>query len=289
MSGRIRTIKPELLEDAVTAGLSETAFRLFVGMILLADDYGVLRAEPAYLAGQIFWKVPPSKPIDEAFGELSAKLVQVYDAGGQRYAFIAKWEKHQKVSHRGKRRLPEPPDILVKSPGESPEILRPDLRPGISDQRPGSGSREDARTPEDANPEWGIESERASGVQPISPPRTDLGGLESEAYAEGLALATGAPCAAPRGATNAQALRDALRVHGPKDADAEARRVWLRDAARDYAKARKGGQLSPRWFVEWLDSGKPAARASPRILQQSAGGPESESFWEKRMREQSNG
>lgn len=109
----------------------------------------------------------------------------------------------------------------------------------------------------------------ASGVMPIAveapapPRRTDLGGLEPEAYAEGLALATGGSCAAPRGAGNVQALRDALRVHGPEGADAEARRVWLRDAARDYAVARKGGQLSPRWFVEWLDSGRPAQRAPP--------------------------
>ena len=44
MSGRIRTIKPELLDDAVTAGLSDMAFRLFVSSIVLADDYGRLRA-----------------------------------------------------------------------------------------------------------------------------------------------------------------------------------------------------------------------------------------------------
>jgi len=79
MSGRIRSIKPEILEDAVTAGLSETAFRLFIGTIALADDYGVFRAEAGYLAGQVFWKVPPSRPVDEAVAELGAKLVQLYE------------------------------------------------------------------------------------------------------------------------------------------------------------------------------------------------------------------
>lgn len=55
MAGRIRTLKPEMLEDAIIAELSDTAFRLFVGMILLADDAGRLRADSRYLAGQIFW------------------------------------------------------------------------------------------------------------------------------------------------------------------------------------------------------------------------------------------
>ena len=40
MSGRIRTIKPELLEDAITAGLSDSAFRVFVGMILFVLFWG---------------------------------------------------------------------------------------------------------------------------------------------------------------------------------------------------------------------------------------------------------
>lgn len=42
---RIRTLKPEILEDARTAGLSDAAFRLFVAMIVLADDHGNLRAD----------------------------------------------------------------------------------------------------------------------------------------------------------------------------------------------------------------------------------------------------
>jgi len=40
VAGRIRCIKPELLEDERTAGLSHEAFRLFIGLILLSDDEG---------------------------------------------------------------------------------------------------------------------------------------------------------------------------------------------------------------------------------------------------------
>lgn len=142
MSGRIRTIKPELLEDAVSAGLSDTAFRLFIAAILLADDYGCFRAETNFVSGQVYWKVSPSTPLEFAMGEL-AKVVDFYEVNGQRYGHIRNWDKHQKVSHRGKRRVPapsevvgDPPESLVKPSGGSPEILRPDLRSPISDHRP---------------------------------------------------------------------------------------------------------------------------------------------------------
>ena len=70
MSGRIRTIKPELLEDAVTARLSSVAFRTFIALIVLADDYGNFRAEPRFLEGHIFWSTTPERPLEEVLLEL---------------------------------------------------------------------------------------------------------------------------------------------------------------------------------------------------------------------------
>lgn len=133
MSGRIRSIKPELIEDAVTAGLTDVAFRLFIGCILLADDYGNLRFEAAWLKGQVYWArdVDP-KAFADALEELGEKLVDAYVVKGQRYAAIRNWAKHQKVSHPGKPRVPGPP----RPSGESPETLRPDLRSPISDPDP---------------------------------------------------------------------------------------------------------------------------------------------------------
>jgi hypothetical protein len=156
MSGRIRSIKPELLDDAVTAGLSDMAFRVFIATIVLADDYGRLRAEPGWLMGQIFWaRTVHVDAFLEAMKELGP-LVRFYVVNGQRYAEIRNWSKHQKVSHPGKPRVP-PPEILAKpsgephendtapassrqrvettdppkSSGESPETLVPDLRSPI--------------------------------------------------------------------------------------------------------------------------------------------------------------
>jgi hypothetical protein len=135
MSGRIRSIKPELLEDAVTAGLSDMAFRLFIGCILLADDYGNLRFEPAWLRGQVYWsRDVDSEQFSSAVEELSV-VVTPYEVKGQRYGAIKNWAKHQKVSHPGKPRVPGLAEALPRVSGGSRETLLPDLRSPISDHR----------------------------------------------------------------------------------------------------------------------------------------------------------
>lgn len=129
MSGRIRTIKPELLEDAVTAGISHAAFRLYVGSILIADDYGNLRADPRKLRGDVFWahddvttefvesllvelwragREDKSSAESLKFGR--SGLLYLYTARGQRYGHIRNWEKHQKVERPGKPRCTPPDD-----------------------------------------------------------------------------------------------------------------------------------------------------------------------------------
>ncbi len=143
MSGRIRTIKPELLEDAVTAGLSDSAFRVFIGMILLADDYGNVRAEPKYLEGQIYWSAIPETSVRLSRDSLET-LITIYTVRGQTYAHINGWSKHQRVQHPGKPRVPgiedrddgDIPESLVRVSGEPHESLAPDLRPPTSDHDP---------------------------------------------------------------------------------------------------------------------------------------------------------
>lgn len=151
MSGRIRTIKPELLEDERVAKLTHAAFRLFIGLILVADDYGNFRANPDQLRGAIFWGRAPDDPkaneaggIDALLAEVSRPepdgapgLVTLYEAKSQRYGHLEGWAKHQRVHHPGLPRVPGPKDgkivDVVADSGESPEpsgesreSLRPD-------------------------------------------------------------------------------------------------------------------------------------------------------------------
>jgi len=125
---RIRTIKPELLEDERVAALSSHAFRLFIGCILLADDYGNLRAAPGRLAGQVFWRLLERQsvavadvegalaelvtegPKDPKTGQPKPGLLVLYEVRGQIYAHIAGWEKHQRVDRPGAEHAPPPSD-----------------------------------------------------------------------------------------------------------------------------------------------------------------------------------
>ena len=109
--GRIRTIKPELLEDSKTASLSHEAWRLFVSCLLLADDHGNLRAAPRMLEGLVFHSRESREGVATLLRELrDGGLVVLYSSRGQEYASIGGWAKHQKVDHPGKPRVPGPYD-----------------------------------------------------------------------------------------------------------------------------------------------------------------------------------
>lgn len=156
---RIRTLKPEWLEDEKLAAASDAARVLSAGLILMADDYGRARASLATIAATV-WRYQLERDGGQhapevlrrasgAFQECVAMgFVVLYEVNGQSYYAIRNWEHHQKVSHRGKPLVPPPPekeiacDIanngepladLQTSSGESPESLRPDPD---HDQRP---------------------------------------------------------------------------------------------------------------------------------------------------------
>ncbi len=136
MSGRIRSVKPEWLEDERLAFSSPNARVLSIGLLLLADDYGNGRANPAWLRGQVF---PGHELVDDTRAALSEleklRFVLLYESDGQSYFAIRNWDKHQKVDKPGKPRVPSPPTEpqpktartqRKKSrevPGDSPETL----------------------------------------------------------------------------------------------------------------------------------------------------------------------
>lgn len=158
MSGRIRTFKPELLEDEKTAGLTDAEFRLFAAIVLLSDDHGNTRANPKWLTSQVWWRRRPSGDPSKAFVTLTQiGLVTPYEANGQHYVHVTNWDKHQRIDKPSKPRVPgpiEPKDIptlsndssrdtretLATLPLDSVETPAKDSREGppISDQGHGS-------------------------------------------------------------------------------------------------------------------------------------------------------
>lgn len=108
---RIRTIKPEIIEDEKVGVLSDTAFRLFTSMITLADDHGNVRADVRWLTAQIWWAHKPPPNVLRALIELtSATLIDAYGVRGGTYAHLRGWGKHQRIDNAGKGRVPAPND-----------------------------------------------------------------------------------------------------------------------------------------------------------------------------------
>lgn len=148
---RIRTLKPEILEDERTASLSDAAFRLFIAMIVMADDYGNLRASESWLLGQVWWSCGNPPRIAEILRELRRSgLIGLHGLRGQAYASISGWARHQRITNAGKPRVPRPFDdgVVVISddctetaenpPRDSANLGKtpPDLRSPITDQDP---------------------------------------------------------------------------------------------------------------------------------------------------------
>jgi hypothetical protein len=154
VSGRIRSVKPEILEDEKTAGLDDHTWRLFVSLFCLADDYGNLRGSADWLHGQVFWTTPETiEKTRDSLATLSRlSLVTPYAASGQAYLAITNWARHQRVDKPGKPRVPGPKDPgsvgqnedsrespePVATPQESPTLAcAPARRPDPDhDQRP---------------------------------------------------------------------------------------------------------------------------------------------------------
>lgn len=115
MSGkRIRTIKPEWLEDESLATCSDTARMVSVALIVLADDYGNGRAHHLYLTSRI-WPYTSCDPreslasISRALHELVAiGFVRLYEAKGQTYYNLTNWKRHQRIDRPSQPLVPAP-------------------------------------------------------------------------------------------------------------------------------------------------------------------------------------
>jgi hypothetical protein len=118
VSGRIRTLKPEWLEDEKLGACSPESRLLSVSLILLADDYGNGRAAPLYLAGRVFCYSGDAesglRAIREGLAELAGiGFVRLYEVAGQHYYNIANWDRHQRVDKPGKPRVPGTENAVV--------------------------------------------------------------------------------------------------------------------------------------------------------------------------------
>jgi hypothetical protein len=109
---RNRMIKPEFWKDEKTGSMSDRAKLLFIGMLNVADDCGILRYNASILRSEIFVYCDITKAeIEELMREIEeAELIQVYQAKDdeQKYCIIKNFLKHQQIAKPTKSKLPKP-------------------------------------------------------------------------------------------------------------------------------------------------------------------------------------
>ena len=113
MAGRIRTVKPEWIEDEKLLLASPAARTLSIAMLLLADDYGRGRCNKEIIVSRIF--PGHSREGSEGFEELrETGYFATYVVRDQTYFWILNWGRHQRVDKPGVPRVPCPCGILEK-------------------------------------------------------------------------------------------------------------------------------------------------------------------------------
>lgn len=107
--GRIRTIKPEFWTDEKVGELKRDERLLFLGLLNLADDEGVLKATPAFIKGQIF-AYDEDLTIADVRGWLDAliiaKMLVAFDYNGEKFFLIRTFKSHQKINRPTPSKIP---------------------------------------------------------------------------------------------------------------------------------------------------------------------------------------
>ena len=132
---RIRTIKPETATDRTLACCSIAARYTFLLIISLADDYGLLLAEPRQLLGLLY---PHDVEVEEE--EVRAWVAELVEKGRLRWRTtadaaqvleIVHWSRHQVVHRPGKPTLLNSLQPFAEIPPVTDRNF-PGVLPGIS-------------------------------------------------------------------------------------------------------------------------------------------------------------
>ena len=95
-----RILKESVCISEKIASLSDFEYRLWTGLILIADDFGRGDARPAIIKGRVFplRERITYKDIDAALRSLAGKgCISLYTVGGKSYFYFPNWSEHQRI------------------------------------------------------------------------------------------------------------------------------------------------------------------------------------------------
>ena len=114
-----RMIKDSIFESEKLSGLTDLEFRVWISLILLADDNGCGDARPAIIKGRAFPLCDSIRAddIDRCIAALmESKCITVYCVGGKPYYQFPSWKNHQRLRNTsGKYPLPPAADRSNKN------------------------------------------------------------------------------------------------------------------------------------------------------------------------------
>lgn len=166
-----RIIKESICSSDSLNQLSDFEFRLWVGLLVSADDAGRGDARPAIIKGHVFPlrdRVTIKSIEDALHGLATAGCVSLYTVGGKPYFRFPTWAAHQRID-RAKPKFPAPED------GEPMQISSVRGNPPQSAANCG-----ESRAESNPNP---IQSESESEVETRA--REDSPAATLESYASG--------------------------------------------------------------------------------------------------------
>ena len=136
-----RVIKESLCTSDNISELSDFEFRLWIGLIVIADDFGRGDARPAIIKGRCFplRERVTIKDIECALHGLAAhSCVSLYKVGGKPYYSFPTWAAHQRID-RAKPKYPSPeeadPEDSAADCRKSPQIAA-DCRKSRAESNP---------------------------------------------------------------------------------------------------------------------------------------------------------
>ncbi len=130
-----KIIRDTLFESEKIANLSDFEFRVWVSLILLADDAGRGDARPAIIKGRAFplRNRITLKDVEDALHSLAANsCVSLYTVGGKPYYWFPNWSKHQRIRNCKPK---YPPPENNDNPPQSAAIcgkMRPESNPNTN-------------------------------------------------------------------------------------------------------------------------------------------------------------